>query len=147
MLGLTLSNGETPKIAIKRLDVTKLISQMKNKASSHMVEALVAACPPELYEGLWAKLKPSFAALCLNPVANFAAQSLIASATDSRFVTEMFHEVKGNLTDVILNRRSGVAVLLLASCAAHSVCAVEVCQAVVDAVGSEEVRTSVVCYM
>lgn len=137
MLFITLTPGESAASGMKRLDVIKLIAQMKNKNSSHFVEAIVAVCPPSLFETLWTALKPHFASLCLNPVANFGAQSVLAAAPETRFVSDIFHTVKGSIHDIVVNKRTGVAVLLLAACAHHHMCTDEVCQSVLKIFGDK----------
>lgn len=117
MLGVPVKEGEGAAAALKRLQASKVIAQMKNKAASHLVERLLLHAPASLYDALWVALKPHFAALCLNPVANFAMQSLIAAAPAARFVADMVPEVSEAFADVVLNHRSGVACVLLVAAA------------------------------
>ena len=117
MLGAPVKAGEGSAAALRRLKASKVIAQMKNKAASHLVERLLLHAPPSLYDTLWGTLKPQFASLCLNPVANFAMQSLIAAAPAARFVADMVPEVADSFADIVLNRRSGVACVLLVAAA------------------------------
>ena len=75
MLGAPPEQSEQPAAALSRLDPAPLASQMKHKTASHMVEAIFLCCPAKLYDPLFKSLSSSFPGLCVNPIANYAAQS------------------------------------------------------------------------
>lgn len=139
MLGVAPAAGEGLPTALGRLEAASIISQMKHKTASHTVEAVFMNCPPSIYTALWSCLKSKFESLCLNPISNFAAQSLIAAAPAAWCVGDIFQQVKDKFADLITRGRSGVACVLVAACAAWNV-ECEMCCTAVEAVFSEGVR-------
>jgi hypothetical protein len=130
MLGVPIHNSTAPEATFKHLDVRKLISQTKNKAASRLMEALLLRTPPHFFAPLWTAIKPSFASLCLNPVANFAAQALVAAAPASRFVADMVALLAPNMDDLLLQGRSGVACVLATAAACWQEGRSTVCEAI-----------------
>lgn len=130
MLGVAPSVGETMQSSLGRLDATSIISQMKHRTASHTMEAVFMNCPASIYGAVWSCLEPKFESLCLNPISNFAAQSLIASAPSARYIGDIFHKVKGSLGDIITRGRSGVACVLATACSTWNVECVACCGAV-----------------
>jgi hypothetical protein len=133
LLGVQQQQNEQPAAALSRLDPPRLISQMKHKTASHMIEAVFLSCPPRLFDSVFKCLATSFQSLCVNPIANYAAQSLIAAAPAARNVGDIFQTLKGSLEDCMLRGRSGVACLLVAACAAWRTDCEECCKAVQEA--------------
>lgn len=132
MLGASPEDSEAHTAALSRLDPAPLIAQMKHKTASHMVEAIFLSCPHKLYDAIFKAISNTFPALCVNPVANYAAQSLIAAAPAARNVGDIFHSLKGSLEDCLLRGRSGVACLLVAACSAWRIECEDCCKAVQD---------------
>jgi hypothetical protein len=130
MLCIASPDGTAPQTALKHLDAKKLIAQMKNKAACHLMEALLLRTPPSFFDPLWTAIKPSFSSLCLNPVANFAAQSLIAAAPSGRYVADIMAELTPSLKDLIMHHRSGVVCVLATAAACWRVGCSEVCLAI-----------------
>lgn len=95
-----------------------------------MVEAIFLSCPPRLYDPLYKAVAPALPALAVNPIANFAVQSLIASAPAARNVAYAFDALKGLLGSLLFRGRSGVVATLVAACAAWTVQCQECCSAV-----------------
>lgn len=133
MLGIASAPGESLQSSLSRLDASSVISQMKHKTASHTIEAVFMNCPPSMYSALWDCLQPRFGSLCLNPISNFAAQSLIIAAPSARFIGDIFHLVNASFADLITKGRSGVACVLTAACAAWNV-ECEACCTAVEAV-------------
>jgi hypothetical protein len=133
MLGSDSSPTEAPSVALKRIDTAKLIAQMKNRASSHLIEALLLRTPAAAYDAIWTAIKPHFTSLCLNPVANFAIQSLIAAAPAPRFIADMVPLLRNSLADTVRNRRTGVACVLLLAAACWRTSCEEICALITSA--------------
>lgn len=145
MLGVPPEPSEQPPTALTRLDPASLVSQMKHKTASHMVETIFLCCPVRLYDPLFKTISNMLPGLSVNPVANFAVQSLIAAAPAARNVGDIFHTLKGSLADCLLRGRSGVACVIVASCAAwRTEC--EDCCAAVQAAFHDGVRFSCVLF-
>jgi hypothetical protein len=135
MLGAEADAGssEPTVAALVRLKAPKLVAQLKNKASSHLFEALLLRTPAAAYEHVWALLKPGFANLCLNPVANFTAQAFIAAAPAARFVTDIVVTLRSSIADALQNRRSGVVCVLAVACACWRASCDDLCVALAEA--------------
>lgn len=139
MLGILPLDGESLQSSLSKLSADALVSQMKHRTASHTIEAAFLHCPATLYSAVWGCLQPKFASLCLNPISNFAAQSLIAAAPAARYIGDIFHQVNDSLTDIVIRGRSGVACVLIAACASWSV-ECEACCRAMEAIFPEGVR-------
>lgn len=113
---------------------------MKNKASSHFMEALLLRTPATMFDAIWTVLKPRFAVLCVNPIANFVMQSFIAAAPARRFVADMVPLLHDTLADTLHHKRSGVACVLAVAAAAWRAASPEVV-ALITAALPDGVRT------
>lgn len=130
MLGIAAEDKESLQSALRHLSASAIVSQMKHKTASHTIEATFLNCPSSMFSAVWRCLEPTFASLCLNPISNFAAQSIIAAAPAASHINEIFRQVRGSLTDIITRGRSGVACVLTAACAAWGVECEACCEAI-----------------
>ncbi|GAX84255.1 hypothetical protein CEUSTIGMA_g11678.t1 [Chlamydomonas eustigma] len=110
---------------------------VRDHTGSHVLEAVVQASPPALFEELHHRfLAGNLAELSMHPSANFVVQAALSVTSSAAIVKSMFGELSGMLGDLLGRRRGGVVVSLVGACSRCGVCQREMCAALEKALMS-----------
>lgn len=108
------ANGSQPV----QMDASEMTNLMKEKTSSHAVEALLASMPEELHHAFYTQvLRGNMLKLCLHPAANYPVQAFISSTTSEPLIGLVLEELGIHFGTLLQRQRAGVVAALVGASA------------------------------
>lgn len=101
-----------------QINASELTNLMKEKTSSHAVEALLASMSEEQRHAFYTQvLRGKMLKLCLHPAANYPVQAFISSTTSEPHVGLILEELETHVGTLFQRQRAGVVAALVAATA------------------------------
>ncbi|KAJ7557399.1 hypothetical protein O6H91_05G125000 [Diphasiastrum complanatum] len=138
IMGCWKGNAASEGKVLENAHIEAITEMMKDRSSSHLIEVILQIAPDPLYVEMFQRFfRHRLLPLSLHQCANFAVQSLIASARHQGQVNLVLDELEESFAPLIEERRAGVVSSILAACGRFRTRQREVCRALAHAINRD----------